>query len=119
MKTAGFTLDDLSKKLRIDLSVVSGNIQDLFRQVIKPKYKRLLRDANQLRKLLLCKEEKESLIKSKIRALTQLFSLVNTLSQAELNVLDRYRAELEDELMDSRQTVRLTSLQDELFSLAL
>ena len=94
-------MDDLATTLNIDLSFVSGNIQEFFRQMIKPKYHRLIRDANPLRRMLLCKEDKESLIKSKIRALTQLYVMVNTLSDEELSVLDVFRAEQEDEVMDT------------------
>ena len=94
-------MEDLATSLKIDLSVVSGNIQDFFYQVIKPIYVRMVRDANPLRKMLLCKEDKEQLIKSKIRALVQLYVMVNTLTDAELKVLDDFRVEREDDVMDT------------------
>ena len=68
--TADFTFEDLQKSLKIDISVVSGNIQEFFKQLIKPHFGKLVRERNSLRKMLICKEDKEALIKSKIRALT-------------------------------------------------
>ena len=94
-------MDELSESLKIDLSIVSGNIQAFFKQVVKPKYWRLVRDANPLRRMLICKEDKESLIKSKIRVLTQLYVMVGSLSEEELGVLDDFRAAREDEVMDT------------------
>ena len=87
--------------------------------MIKPKYERLIHDANPLRQMLLCKEDKESLIKSKIRVLTQLYAMVNSLSDEELAVLDTFREEEEDKVMDTQDAGRLGPLQDELFSMAL
>ena len=69
--------------------------------------------------MLLCKEDKESLIKSKIRVLTQLYAMVNSLSDEELAVLDTFREEEEDKVMDTQDANRLGPLQDELFSMAL
>ena len=69
--------------------------------------------------MLLCKEDKEALIKSKIRALTQLYVLVSSLSEEELAVLDDFRAAREDEVMDTQDANKLGMLQDELFTLAL
>jgi hypothetical protein len=94
-------MSDLAGLLKIDLSVVSGNIQDFFIQVIKPNYRRMVRDSNPLRRMLLCKEEKEQLIKSKMRALVQLYVMVNSLTDAELKILDDFRAESEDDVMDT------------------
>lgn len=94
-------MTDLASSLKIDLSVVSGNIQDFFSQVIKPNYRRMVRDSNPLRRMLLCKEDKEQLIKSKIRALVQLYVMVNSLTDAELKILDDFRAESEDDVMDT------------------
>lgn len=106
---------ELADMLRIDLSTISTNIQEFFKQVAKPKYQKVLRDPNPLRRILLCKEDKESLIKSKIRALIQLYMMVNTLTDEELMVLDEFRAEREDDMMDTQDANRLAQLQDELF----
>ena len=78
--------------------------------MIKPKYERLINDANPLRQMLLCKEDKESLIKSKIRVLTQLYAMVNSLSDEELAVLDTFREEEEDKVMDTQDAGRLGPL---------
>ena len=72
--------------------------------------------------MLLCKEDKEQLTKSKIRVLTQLFFMVNAFSDDDLCLIDEFRAENEeDELMDTQEAMKnkLMSLQDELFDLAL
>lgn len=41
------------------------------------------------------------MIKSKMRALIQLYSMVSGIKDAELSVLDNFRAEGEDEVMDT------------------
>ena len=63
--------------------------------------------------MLLCKEDKEQLIKSKIRVLTQLFVMVNAFSDDDLGLLDEFRAENEDdEIMDTQEAAnsRLAAL---------
>ena len=90
-KAGEFSLSDLQNSLKIDISIVSSNIQEFFRQVIKPQFAKLIRDRNPLRKMLICEEEKEALIKSKIRALMQLYQFINQLSSEELAILDAYR----------------------------
>ena len=46
--------------------------------------------------------------------------MVNSLQDAELKMLDDFRAEREDEVMDTQEAAnnRLAPLQDELFALA-
>ena len=112
-------MGELADSLKIDLSVLSGNIQDFFRQIVKPTYLRLVRDADPLRKMLLCKEDKEQLIKSKIRALTQLFLMVNGLCDQELKTLGEIFAERDEEAMDTQGVLRVGELRDELFAMAL
>ena len=122
IKTAGFYLEELRDSLKIDLRIVSGNIQEFLRHLVKPKYASMVKSANPLRKMLLCKEDKEQLIKSKIRVLTQLFVMVNAFSDDDLGLLDEFRAENEDdEIMDTQEAANstLAALQDELFNLAL
>lgn len=58
------------------------------------------------------------MIKSKMRALIQLYGMVSSISEAELNVLDKFRAEREDEVMDTEDVSKLGPLGDELFALA-
>ncbi len=102
MSTAEFELEELRDVLKIDLRVISENVQGFFKHLIKPKYASMVRSANPLRKMLLCKEDKEQLIKAKIRVLTQLFVMANKFSDDELALLDEFRAENEDnEIMDT------------------
>lgn len=49
----------------------------------------------------------------------QLYHLVNQLSGEELAMLDAYRQEQEDEVMDTQEANQLGPLQDELFNIAL
>ena len=118
---AKFNFNDLVPKLRIDLAVVAANVASLFRQVIAPTYKKIVSSANPIQKMLLCKEEKEQLIKSKIRVLTQLFVLANSLKSSNLDTLVQLQQELEeeDEMEGFAHEQERLDLRRELFCLAL
>jgi len=87
LKVAKFSFADLEKKLRIDISTVKENIQALFDGVLAPTFAKVTRKHDSLRKMLVCKEDKEQLTKAKIRLLTQLYLLINSLDEESLEML--------------------------------
>ena len=98
--------------------LVAMNLRSLFENVIWPIFTKVSKAAqNQksftLAKLLVCKEDKEQLTKSKIRMLTKLFTLVNFLDDQSLEKFISY-ANGDDSDMAGHG-----SLDDCLFDLAL
>ena len=85
LTVAKFNFNELNSKLKIDIGVMALNIVKLFKLVILPKYRKIILSANPIQSMLFCKEEKEQLIKSKIRLLTQLFVLMNCLKETNID----------------------------------
>ena len=89
--------------------------------MIIPTYRKIVNSANPIQKMLLCKEEKEQLIKSKIRVLTQLFVLANNLKNSNLDTLVQLQQEQEEEeeMEDGANEQESLDLRRELLHLAL
>jgi len=75
LSEANFNFHELGDHLNIDMGVIQRNISLLLEQLIEPKFESVIAKCQNLNleKLLACKEDKEQLTKSKIRALTQMF----------------------------------------------
>lgn len=118
LKVAKFNFAELQSGLRIDIVIVAMNLRALFENVIWPIFNKISAAAQNaktfsLTKLLVCKEDKEQLTKSKIRMLTKLFTLINFLDDASMDKFFAYSSG-EDIDMDGQ-----AKLDDGMFDLAL